>query len=162
MIDIKKAIVTLASNEVDFVLVGGVALGLHSAAYITYDIDVCFSRTRENVTRIVDALGPFEPRLRGFPKELPFIWDASTLSHGTLFTLDTAIGDFDLLGELDGIGPYPEVLALSESWNIYGYTVNVISVDGLIKAKERANREKDLPGLKILYALKEADEDKQN
>jgi hypothetical protein len=162
MIDIKKAIVTLAGNEVDFVLVGGVALGLHSAAYVTYDIDVCFSRTRENITRIVDALRPFEPRLRGFPMELPFIWDYSTLLNGTLFTLDTTIGDFDLLGELDGIGAYSEVHALSEKWTIYGYSVNVLSIDGLIKAKEHAGREKDVPGLKILYALKEANQEQEN
>ena len=159
MIDIKKAIVTLAGKDVDFVIVGGVALGLHSAAYITYDIDVCFSRTRENVQKIVDALREFSPRLRGFPKNLPFSWEVATLSPATLFTLDTTIGDFDLLGEIDGIGSYPDVLAVSEKWNIYGYDVNVLSIEGLIKAKERARREKDEPGLKILYALREANLD---
>jgi hypothetical protein len=38
MIDVKNAIIALASNEVDFVLIGGVALIIHSAAYVTYDI----------------------------------------------------------------------------------------------------------------------------
>ena len=159
MIDIKKAIVTLAGKDVDFIIVGGVALGLHSAAYITYDIDVCFSRTRENVQKIVDALREFSPRLRGFPENLPFSWEVATLSQATLFTLDTTIGDFDLLGEIGGIGSYPDVLAVSEKWNIYGYDVNVLSIEGLIKAKERARREKDEPGLKILYALREANLD---
>ena len=156
MIDIKKAITTLASHEVDFVVIGGVALGLHSAAYVTYDIDVCFARTRENLKKIADALRPFNPRLRGFPAELPFVWDASTLSNGTVFTLDTNLGDFDLLGEVGGIGTYDDVLALSDSWDVFGYQVRVLSIDGLIKAKEMAGREKDVPGLKILYALREA------
>ena len=159
MIDVKKAITILASHDVDFVVIGGVALSLHSAAYVTYDIDVCFSRTRDNLEKIAVALAPFHPRLRGFPKDLPFVWDAGTLANGTLFTLDTDLGDFDLLGEVGGVGAYDEVLAVSSKWDIYGYQVNVLSVDGLIRAKENAKREKDVPGLKILYALRDSELD---
>lgn len=159
MINVKKAITTLASNEVDFVLIGGVALSIHSAAYVTYDIDVCFSRTRDNLKRIAEALAPFNPRLRGFPAELPFVWDISTLTNGNLFTLDTDLGDFDLLGEVEGLGNYNEVLSASTAWDIYGYKVNVLSVDGLIKAKEQAGREKDIAGLKVLYALRDSELD---
>ena len=161
MIDVKKAITTLASHDVDFVVIGGVALSLHSAAYVTYDIDVCFSRTRANLEKIAIALGPFRPRLRGFPKDLPFVWSASTLLNGTLFTLETDLGDFDLLGEVGGVGTYDEVLAFSSKWDIYGYQVNVLSVDGLIRAKEDAHREKDVPGLKILYALSDSELDEE-
>ena len=159
MIDVKKAIVTLASNDVEFVVIGGVALSLHSSAYITYDIDICFSRTRENLTKVATALADFKPRLRGFPPELPFVWDERTLLNGTEFTLDTEIGDLDLLGEVGGIGKYEDVLGLSEEWTVFGYKVNVLSIDGLIKAKQFAGREKDEPGLKILYALQEAEAD---
>lgn len=159
MIDVKKAIITLASHDVDFVVIGGVALSLHSAAYVTYDIDVCFSRTRGNLQKIAVALAPLRPRLRAFPKELPFVWDAGTLVNGTLFTLDTDLGDLDLLGEVGGIGTYEDVLALSSKWNIYDYQVSVLSVDGLIRAKENAQREKDVPGLKILYALRDSELD---
>jgi hypothetical protein len=157
MIDVKKAIITLAMHDVDFVVIGGVALSIHSAAYVTYDIDVCFSRTRGNLDRVANALTPFHPRLRGFPPDLPFIWDASTLLNGTTFTLDTDLGDFDLLGEVGGIGSYEAVLAISDPWDIYGYKINILSIDGLIKAKEMAGREKDIPGLKILYALRDSE-----
>jgi Nucleotidyl transferase of unknown function (DUF2204) len=122
----------------------------------------CFSRTRENLSKIAAALAPLHPRLRGFPKELPFVWDSSTLVNGTLFTLDTDIGDVYLLGEVGGIGTYPEVLAVSDKWTIYGYEIQVLSVEGLIKAKEHAGRDKDMPGLKILYALKEAEQEEQS
>jgi predicted nucleotidyltransferase len=159
MIDVKKAIVTLANRDVEFVIIGGVALSLHSAAYVTYDIDVCYSRSRENLNRIVRALTPFHPRLRGFPSELPFVWDASTLANGTLFTLATDLGDLDLLGEVDGLGSYDDVLKFSTEWDIYGYKIRVLSVDGLIAAKERAGREKDVAGLQVLYALRDAERD---
>ena len=159
MIDIKKAITSLASNDVEFVIIGGVALSIHSAAYVTYDIDICYSRKRDNLERIAEVLGPFHPRLRGFPKELPFVWDASTILNGTNFTLETSLGDFDMLEEVSGIGAFEDVLAWSEKWNIYGYDVQVLSINGLISAKEMAGREKDIPGLKILYALREAELD---
>jgi len=155
MIDAKQAIVAMASRSVDFVLIGGVALNLHAAAYLTYDIDFCYSRKSDNLGRITVALAPFKPRLRGFPPDLPFIWDASTLSMGTVFTLETDIGEIDLLGEVAGIGTFDEVYNASEKWNIYGFEVDVLSIEGLIKAKKASGRPKDEEGIRLLEALSE-------
>ncbi len=156
MIDVEKAIIAMASNHVDFVVIGGVALSIHSAAYVTYDIDFAYSRARDNLVKIAAALALFKPRLRGLPKELPFIWDASTLSNASVFTLDTGIGDIDLLSEVSGLGGFAEVLASSQKFELWGFDVNVLSVDGLIAAKAAAGREKDIPGLKHLEAIREA------
>jgi len=38
---------------------------------------------------------------------------------------------------------------------LFGFKINVLSIAALIKAKTAAGREKDLPGLKILHALRE-------
>lgn len=156
MIDIEKAIIAMASNEVDFVIIGGVALSIHATAYVTFDIDFAYSRSKDNLAKIAKALAPYNPRLRGFPSELPFIWDASTLSKGSAFTLETAVGDIDLLSEVAGLGDFAVVLASSEKFELWGFIVNVLSVDGLIVAKTAAGREKDLPGLKHLEAIREA------
>ena len=156
MIDAKKAIVAMASGSVDFVLIGGVALNLHAAAYLTYDIDFCYSRKGDNLARIAVALAPFRPRLRGFPPDLPFIWDSSTLSMGTVFTLETEIGEIDLLGEVAGIGTFDEVYNASEKWNIYGFEIDVLSIEGLIIAKKASGRPKDEEGIKLLEALWES------
>lgn len=59
MIDVEKAIVAMASNDVDFVIIGGVAL----SAYITFDIDFAYSRSKDNLAKIAKALAPFSPRL---------------------------------------------------------------------------------------------------
>ena len=156
MIDVEKAIVAMASNDVDFVVIGGVALSIHAAAYITFDIDFAYSRSKDNLVRIVKALAPYKPKLRGIPKELPFIWDASTLANGSVFTLDTSIGAIDLLSEVKGLGDFADVLAASEKYELWGHSVNVLSIDGLIAAKKATGREKDIPGLKHLEALREA------
>jgi hypothetical protein len=162
MIDVEKAIVAMASNDVDFVVIDGVALSVHAAAYITFDIDFAYSRSKDNLAKIAKALAPFKPRPRGFSPELPFIWDASTLSNGSGFPLDTLIGDIDLLSEVKGLGTFSDVLASSEKFDLWGFSVNILSVDGLITAKTASGREKDVPGLKHLEAIKEALTDEGN
>src|SRR5690606_41623180 len=103
-----------------------------------------------------DALPIYKPRLRGIPNELPFIWDASTLANGSVFTLDTSIGHIDLLSEVKGLGDFADVLAASEKYELWGFNVNVLSIDGLIAAKKATGREKDITALKHLEALREA------
>lgn len=161
MIKLVEAIQILAKHQVDFVLVGGMAISAHGSAYVTVDLDICFSRSGENLRRIVNALTPLEPRLRGFPEHLPFFWDESTLRNGTNFTLRTNLCNIDLLGEVKGVGDFKDALAESVNIELAGYQINVLTIDGLIKAKTAAGRVKDQLILPELEALKAAlsDED---
>lgn len=156
MIQIYEAIKLLAQAEVEFVIVGGVALRTHGSAYLTQDLDVCYARTRSNLEKIVETLRPLNPRPRGFPDSLPFVWDWTTFQNGTNFTFTTTLCDIDFLGEVAGVGSYPEVLANSEIYDLDGNEVRVLSIDALIRAKETAGRAKDVVGLQELYALREA------
>ena len=156
MIDLEKAIVSLAQNEVEFVIVGGVAINLHASAYITQDLDFCYSRAKENVGRIVRALVPFRPRPRNFAMELPFAFDETTLRNGTNFTFETTIGHIDLLGEVKGIGDYADAVKRSVSYEIYGCKIRALDLDALIASKLAANRPKDQLVLPELFALREA------
>lgn len=161
MIKLVDAVVLLAKNHVDFVVVGGMAIRSHGSGYLTQDLDICYSRGKENLNRLADTLAPFNPRPRNFPEGLPFVWDAATLNNGFNFTLQTSLCDIDLLGEVPGIGSYVEALNDSVKIDLEGFDVHVLSIDGLIKAKETAGRLKDAAGLQELYALKQAlsDED---
>lgn len=161
MIDLFRAVKLFADAKVDFVVVGGVAVRSHGTSYITEDLDLCYSRTTENIKTIADVLRPFNPRPRGFPEDLPFIFDWSTINQGTNFTFKTDLGDIDLLGEVKGIGGYSEIVKEAITVDLDGSEVKILSINGLIKAKEAAGREKDVAGLKVLYALQEAlsDED---
>ena len=156
MIQLYEAIKLLARAEIEFVIVGGIALRTHGSAYLTQDLDICYSRTRSNLERIVEVLGPLSPRPRGFPDNLPFVWDWTTLQNGTNFTFVTSLCDIDLLAEIAGVGSYSEVLANSEVFDLDGNEVRVLSIGALIRAKETAGRAKDAAGLHELYALREA------
>lgn len=156
MIKLETAICSLADNKVDFVIVGGVAIKIQSSGYLTEDLDFCYSRTKENLMRIVSALALFKPRPRDFPKDLPYFFDERSLQNSTNFTFETTIGDIDLLGEVAGIGTYSEVEKSSVVFELYGRDIRVLSIDGLIKAKRAAGRTKDLLVLPELEALREA------
>lgn len=156
MISLFKAVRLLAAADVEFVIVGGVAVRSHGSGYLTQDLDICYSRTRSNLEKLAEALRPLNPRPRGFPDELPFIWDWTTLQNGTNFTFKTSLCDIDLLGEVAGIGDYTKVLANSSEMDFDGFKARILSINGLIIAKETAGREKDKAGLQELYALRAA------
>lgn len=155
MIKIEAAIKALSSHGVEYIIIGGIAIRAHSSAYVTFDMDVCYSRTKENLKNLVAGLTPYHPRPRGFPEGLPFIWDIGTLQQGTNFTFATDLGDIDLLGEVTGLGNYEAVRAYSVTMSLYGFDCQVLSLDGLIIAKRAAGRTKDLLVLPELEALRE-------
>ncbi len=146
---------SLIEHNVEFVIVGGVAIIAHGIPYATFDLDFCYSRTAENLRKIVSALASFNPRLRGFPEDLPFTWDERTLQNGTNFTLQTDIGDIDLLGEVAGVGSYLEAFVNSIVLKLFDDDVRVLSLEDLIKAKKAAGRPKDLFVLPQLETVQE-------
>jgi hypothetical protein len=154
----ESAVRALRDAEVEFVIIGGVAATFHGSASVTFDLDICYSREATNLSRLAKALAPFHPRLRGIPDHLPFIWDASTLRNGSLFTLKTDLGDIDLLGEVTGLGGYAEVKAMAIDVEAYGGSVSTLNLRGLIQSKRAAGRPKDLLVLPELESLLEAEE----
>jgi predicted nucleotidyltransferase len=77
-----------------------------------------------------------------------------TLQSGLNFTLETDNGDLDILGEVSGVGNYPQAFTHSEERELYGCKVRILSLDGLIAAKKAAARNKDKSHLLELEALK--------
>ncbi len=143
MIDAPAITQLLVNGKVDFVVIGGMAMRAHGSAHITEDIDFCYSRTPDNIARLVAALASVHPYLRGVPPGLPFRFDVPTVQAGLNFTLTTDLGDVDLLGEVGGIGGFDRALAQSEEKTMFGLTFRVLSLDGLIAAKRAAGRVKD-------------------
>lgn len=151
-----RLIGALVDAQVDFVLIGGVALVARGGARLTNDVDVVYSRDKANLERLVTAVGPLHPRLRGAPADLPFFFDARTLQSGLNFTLVTDAGELDLLGEVTGLGGYSQAVAVSSVLPLFGRDVRVLDLDGLEKSKRAAGRAKDLLDLELIAALKKA------
>ena len=139
----------------EFILVGGLAANVHGAARATYDIDVVYRRSPENLDRLVRALAPLRPYLRGAPPGLPFVFAPDTLKRGLNFTLTTTLGDIDLLGEVVGGGDYEALAPESVSIELFDRSCRCVSLPTLIRLKRAAGRPKDLEAIAELEALRE-------
>ena len=154
MTDFRRLLEVLTDHDVEFVIIGGVAVITHGYTRMTEDLDICYRRSPENMERLAAALAPLRPTLRGAPADLPFRLDAATLRSGLNFTLETSAGDLDLLGEVSGVGGYAELLADSVETEVYGRRVRVMSLPMLERAKRAAGRAKDLADLEAIRELK--------
>ena len=155
MIQFRTLLSALQSHDVAFVIIGGVAAVLHGSARVTYDLDIVYQRDSENLERMVRALAPYEPYLRGAPPGLPFTFDAKTLERGLNFTLTTSQGPIDLLGELSGVGTYREVRERAVEAQLFGATFLFLDLEALIASKRAAGRAKDLEAIAELEAIRE-------
>jgi hypothetical protein len=143
----------LANAGMEFVLIGGGAALAHGTARVTYDVEIVYRRTPENLHRLVTALSPHHPYSRGAPPGLPFRWDVPTIERGLNFTLTTDLGDLDLLGDVSGGGGYDDLLADSIPVHAFRVTFLCVSLAKLINLKRAAGRTKDLEVIAELQCL---------
>lgn len=155
MIDFKRLLHVLDDRKVEFVIVGGVAATLHGSARLTADLDIVYRRSKQNIKRLVSALAPLKPYLRGAPPGLPFHFDELTVQAGLNFTLTTEAGPLDTLGEIAGGFTYEVLLERSSRYALYGRRLLVIDIDALIENKIAAGRPKDLEVVAELEVIRE-------
>ena len=155
MTDYRKLIEILALNSVRFIIVGGAAATAHGSSRLTDDLDLVYQREPENVGKIVKSLRPHHPYLRGAPEGLPFKWAEDTIWHGLNFTLTTALGAVDLLGEITLGGGYENLLPYCIRLEVFGHECLCLGLERLIEVKRAAGRRKDLDAVAELQRILE-------
>ncbi len=145
----------LVASGIEFILVGGGAANLLGSARFTLDVDIVYRRTTENMMRIVAALAPLHPYLRGAPPGLPFQLDLRTLRSGLNFTFTTDLGSVDFLGEIAGGGSYEQLLLHASEKELYSVRLQCVTVGKLIELKRAAGRPKDLEIIAELEAIRQ-------
>ena len=133
---------SLISARVDFMLVGGLAVGIHAEPRATDDLDVFVRPTLANARRLRRALVEF-----GFGAATP---SAARLAvPNRVFMIGRKPLRIDVLNAIDGV-------SFAEAWRnrvevtIDDVRVTVIGRDDLITNKTAAGREKDLFDLALL------------
>jgi hypothetical protein len=160
-VDLAQIIPPLVRAKVDFILIGGMAAILHGSARVTFDVDLVYSRTRENIERLAAALAPHDPCLRDASPNLPFGWDAKTIRSSLNFTLTTTLGDVDLFGEVAGGETYQNLLPHSFEVEAFGVRFKCADLPTLIRIKKAAGRPKDREALAELRVLLEESQKKE-
>jgi hypothetical protein len=140
---------------VEFIVLGGEAAVLHGSPLATFDTDLCYRRTPENLRRLANALHEIHPTLRGAPADLPFRLDAESLALGANFTFETDYGPLDLLGWVEPLGTFENLLDRQETVDVGSLRLQVIGLDDLITIKRHIRRPKDQAALFQLAAIKQ-------
>jgi hypothetical protein len=152
-VSIQSLLVGLVEADAKFVVVGGVAGGVHGSPFATNDLDVCYDARHANVARVVKVLKPWSVYPRGWDEELPFTLDARTFRDTPVLTLRTSHGVLDLLDRVQGVGTYDDALMSSEEFIAFGVRFRALTLDGLIRARRASSRPKDLAQIPTLEAL---------
>jgi predicted nucleotidyltransferase len=154
-VDLAQIIPALVEAKIDFILIGGMAAILHGSARVTFDVDLLYGRSKTNLERLVKALQPFAPSLRGAPPGLPFKLDLATLRNGLNFSLATKLGDLDLFGEVAKGETYDRLLPHSFEVEAFGVQFKCVDLPTLIRIKEAAGPPKDREAFAELRILLE-------
>jgi predicted nucleotidyltransferase len=145
----------LARHGVEFLVIGGQAEYLFGSPRVTYDVDLCYRRTAENLKRLAAALRELTITLRGAPPDLPFQLDERALALGGNFSFNTPVGPLDLLAWVEPHGDFDALLPRAERYPLGDLQVLTISLDDLIRVKEHIRRPKDRDSLFQLKAIKQ-------
>lgn len=156
--DVAKLVRHLISSEVEFLVVGGVAVTVHGFPRYTGDLDIVPARDPANLKRLSLALNGLEARMWQFeefePSELPEP-DVETLLGGGNWCLATRHGRLDVLQFQEGVLETDEDVAQfferAETAVVAGVgNVKVVGYADLVSMKSAAGREQDQMDIRAL------------
>jgi hypothetical protein len=129
----------LASNRVEYLLIGGYAVGYYGYPRPTGDLDVWVAASPQNAQRIVNALSEF-----GFTASTELF-----LEPNNLVRMGVAPFRLEILTTIDGVD-FPECYAARNTAVVDDVEVNLISLQDLRINKKASGRLKDLSVLENL------------
>ncbi len=144
----------LTRNEVELIVVGGVAAILQGSPLTTEDLDVVYLSSAENNTRLAKALGEleacyFDPAGRRIEPNV------ARLASLKMHLLKTSCGRVDLLRTVGKDLVYHDLVERSRVFDVAEFQVRALDLETIIETKEHADRPKDryqLPFLRQLLA----------
>jgi hypothetical protein len=139
----------LSRHEVDFILVGGLAAILAGAPISTFDLDVVFLRTDENLTRLLAALVELDARYLDTTGR-HIVPDTAKLASLRMHRLVTSLGPLDVMETIGAGLSYADLIADTRVSEVGDLSVRVLGLETIIRSKEQANRDKDRATLPIL------------
>jgi hypothetical protein len=141
---------TLVSEDVGFILVGGLAAVLRGAPVSTFDVDIVFSQEPANIAKLLTALESLDAVFRMQPWRKIRPNESHLLGSGHL-NLQTKYGYLDVLTNIGDNVRYDNLISLSTPMLIdESTTIQVLNLKTLIQLKEQLNGEKDRAMLPIL------------
>ncbi len=158
-LDIRGILEELVQAGVEFLVIGGVAVGYHGHVRATKDVDVVPAPDTPNLERLAGVLRGLDAKVEGAgefeSEELPDPLDPQGLALGGNWVLLTRLGRLDVM---QWIGDDPLWAKLSPAAledEIGGLPIKIVSYEDLIALKELAGRPEDVIDLERLRQARE-------
>jgi len=140
--DYRDILLALSNRKVKFLLIGAYAMAAHGYPRSTIDIDLWIMPDAENAVLVLQALEDF-----GAP-----IGDLSVddlQKEGIVFQIGVAPRRIDILTSIDGL-KFEDAFVNSQTIEIDGIPIKILSLADLIKNKRSTGRTKDLADAELL------------
>ncbi|MFI5005531.1 MAG: hypothetical protein ACHQE6_11020 [Solirubrobacterales bacterium] len=158
MFEPDELLLALTRAQVEFVVIGGVAVGVHGFIRATKDLDIVPAPSPENLERLARVLVEIEAQHVGVgdfsPEEFPYDpTDPAQLAEGANFRLETSRGPVDIMQWVAGIETelaYLELAPEAIPVQFRDTQIRVCSLEHLRAMKRAAGRPQDLADLERL------------
>jgi hypothetical protein len=148
-LDAERIFATLDAHEVEYVVVGGIAVQVHGHVRMTNDLDLIPSPTPQNLERLADALLELDAAVLNPGSEHLQI-GARMLPQATLWEFATSHGDIDVLRDAPGAAPFPQLSERALVISLGDHSIRIAGRDDLIKMKRATGRPVDLTDIAAL------------
>jgi len=139
---------------VEFLLIGGVAVGYHGHVRATKDVDVVPAPDRENLKRLATVLRRLDAQVEGSEDfdegELPDPLDPAALELGGNWVLGTDLGRLDVMQWIGEWELWSKLAPAAVEERIDDLPIKIVGYDDLVELKELAGRPEDLADLERL------------
>lgn len=153
-LDIQGILEALSGNSVEFLVIGGVAVGFHGYVRATKDVDIVPASNAENLRRLSRALHELDAEIEGVEDfadgELPDPLDPDALTLGGNWVLRTRLGRCDVMQSIGDAPLWERLSPAAITAEIGGLKVRVASYEDLVDLKREAARPEDLVDLERL------------
>jgi predicted nucleotidyltransferase len=158
-LDIEAILEALVRGNVEFVVIGGVAVGFHGFTRATKDVDIVPSPDRVNLERLAGVLRELDAELDGAgdfdSAEIPDPLDPDVLALGGNWVLQTRFGRFDVMQWIGDDALWEKLAPSAVDAVIGDLRLKLVSYDDLVELKEQAGRGQDLEDLERLRQARE-------
>lgn len=149
--DLRALLGVLHGHDIDFIVIGGVAVGAHGFIRGTEDLDLVPEPDPDNLQSLAAALAELEATLPTVG-DRPFdpARDAGAIRRGGNVTATTRLGALDVVQRAQGVPSYTQLAEDAVESELLGVPVKVCSLRRLREMKQAQGRTQDLLDLENL------------
>ncbi len=143
----EKLLADLSEADVDYILVGGLAVAFCGHVRATEDVDILVRVDDKNLARLLEVLAGFG---EGSATELQV--DDFTLEEGAIRVLEEF--PLDIFTQMSGYR-YEDLKSMTTTRRMNDHTIRHLNIEGLIILKEDSLRPKDQMDVEALRRIQE-------